>query len=117
MIQANELRIGNHIRGLAMGSVHTVSLHFFNELLDDDTMSDWYSPIPLTSEILEKCGFIKDHDTYKKLNSNLSYLFRISYTGVGWFSMNAIANIPALYLHQLQNLYFALTGEELNYKP
>lgn len=95
------------------------------------TPSDWYligeclmflddiSGIPLTPEILESCGFEKHAaSTYAHINQNLSYVFKISHIGDGkWYSINTTANIPTKYLHQLQNLYFALTNEELIYSP
>lgn len=72
-------------------------------------------PIPLTPEILLKCGarqlphgyFIgKLKFTYE--HNELSEFVRFHYSG-------KIAYIQ--YLHQLQNLYFALTNTELIYKP
>lgn len=34
----------------------------------------------------------------------------------GWFNFSIDGNIEVKYLHQLQNLYFALTGKELDIK-
>ena len=74
-------------------------------------------PIQLTPEILEKCGFV-----------NLNYgwtkgdfcLFDFNY-GKGNLNLRlnaAECPLPIVkHLHQLQNLYFALTGEELIFKP
>jgi len=71
-----------------------------------------FEPIPLTEEWLLKFGFEKiDHihkDNYFKKNwlccESLSFDWRGGYIGrIG-------------YVHQLQNLYFALTGEELTIK-
>jgi len=129
MIKATDLRIGNLVldRGgktlkiswfepdkvcmevFVMGQfVHPLTEYF-----------DWLEPIPLTPEILVACGFDKQSNgTYAHVNSDLSCVFKISHVGDGkWYSINATTNIPILYLHQLQNLYYCLTGEEINYKP
>ena len=66
-------------------------------------------PIPLTPEILEKCGF---ENSYKFGMVWHNYLKRYAVVVNG----ESIENVPQN-LHQLQNLYFALTGTELNYTP
>lgn len=75
-------------------------------------------PIPLSPEILEKCGFEYDEITYSKDNcsvilakgkGNLYSIF------INWLTYGVVTEIE--YLHQLQNLIFSLTGEELNFKP
>lgn len=76
-------------------------------------------PIPLTEEWLLKFGF--EH----KFDNIYTYPFRISDNLVvemkfeGWpenislFTNGFFSSNSARYVHQLQNLYFALTGEEL----
>ena len=114
MIKASELRIGNYIIDPKDGSEKKVNIFQLGKSMIDD-VNIGYIPIPLTPEILEKCGFeSKGHSTYWHINPDLSYVFKISHVGNGkWFSINATANKPIQYLHELQNLYFALTGEEL----
>ena len=102
-MKANELRTGNLIelqgkfRRLimidAMANVVDVSrvgLLCINEV----------KPIPLTEEWLLKFGFIWDGDI-KILKGYLN----------DYVDGNGEARLK--YVHQLQNLYFALTGEEL----
>lgn len=61
--------------------------------------------IPLTSEILEKCGFKPFAKDWVKSGI-------IIHTRKRGFVINK--RIPIIKsIHQLQNLYFALTGEEL----
>ena len=72
-------------------------------------------PIPLTTEVLEMCGF-EDKEYTMELNGlTFSWGSRVVATGLrsSW-SCDQYPHIK--YLHQLQNLYFALTGEELTYK-
>lgn len=82
-------------------------------------------PIPLTPEVLVKCGFVKlklDNGFYyeKYLNNKETLLFSdniLSYgiLGASQYEWSACDHIQSL--HQLMNLYHALTGEELNYIP
>jgi len=80
---------------------------------------DWnnINPIPLTPEILEKCGF--EWSIYHQAWHKQGFVFDLSERSVGGFFMhksrlNSEIICPEIqYLHQLQNLYFALTNSEL----
>jgi len=82
-----------------------------------------YRPIPITPEILEKCGF--KNDVENDAADMIFGEFRIFAGHHEWWfwghespiDIGMKINVRLDYLHQLQNLYFALTGEELNYKP
>ena len=77
-------------------------------------------PISLTADILEKCGF-----EYDKIDRVEFYYFQISpdekfmsnetgvYYGIQGVSQHHWVKQPCKYIHQLQNLYYALTGNEL----
>ena len=76
----------------------------------DNRTSSWPT---LTEEILLKCGYIKEqYAYYDKFNQ-----IYLSITGEWHFAPfctnDADSLIKIKYLHQLQNLYFALTGQEL----
>lgn len=78
-----------------------------NSILED------FEPIPLSPEILEKAGFEIPVNTS-------SYAYRMGKWAVFLWPTGAISvefkNIEICelqHLHQLQNLYFSLTGEEL----
>lgn len=136
MIKANELRIGNYILiNSKISKIFNVSDEGVNMVIDTlghfpinefEKLSDC-TAIPLTPEILEKCGFKRDtvyfyrysigsfniHKTlkdFKKADTKENRCFRLA-LDLGEFLKTEIQ-----YLHQLQNLYFALTGEELNVK-
>lgn len=109
MIPSNELRIGNWV--LFEGLYCTVS-----GIFDTDTNEDKH-PISLTPEILEQCGFVKREDGYvfQPELQNIEYRL-VDFHGwifsIGFFNWNnEITTIK--YLHQLQNLFFALSDEEL----
>ena len=75
------------------------------------------TPIPLTPEVLRDCGFqINDDSCFPDCTLGD---FRVNFAihdGVVEYGRERIYEfIPPL--HQLQNLYFALTQTELTYKP
>ena len=125
MIQANELRTTNLVYTCKGGIETRVGQIFAG-------MQNEFEPIPLTEEWLLKFGFDFEewHDTdgfhYKgyKLISPTKYnpCFQI-YTGEDeateeerrfYFDDYPLKHITTV--HSLQNLYFALTGEELTIK-
>lgn len=71
-------------------------------------------PIPLTEEILLKAGFEKEENPYLD-NFNNDILSLSIYKGKVYYSLKSktFIEIESNYLHQLQNLFFALTGEEI----
>lgn len=134
MIKANELRIGNVFRGV--GGVQTVlSLEENTDRgrcnYSSDEHRSMYShlilchqncnqykpfeidPIPLTEEILLKCGFEKAK-VNTIINAYISFSFYLTIYDDKLFYEWKGGNIEVKHLHQLQNLYFALTGQELN---
>lgn len=76
-------------------------------------------PIPLTPEVLEKCGaYLKRCDhfcNYYKLG--ILVIKRLIIESVFYCDIKDFGEIEVKHLHQLQNLYYALTGKELEYKP
>lgn len=119
-MKANELRIGNWVfRTELSKTFHSKISAYTLSCAGHDGIIDFLSPIPLTPEILEKAGFVKDSgiDVYKNgrlrvwvgaRGKFLCYLIEEN-TTTGHYIPNSFVA-----LHQLQNLYFALTGEELN---
>ena len=110
MNTANELRIGNlvNFEGDIM-SVTSGDIHYFDENLDS------FSPIPLTPEILEKAGFKHLTDgVYELATETLSICYDEHGIDIAFKDDMIATDLDHIKsLHQLQNLYFALTGEEL----
>ncbi len=120
-MKANELRIGNYVQN--EGRVIMVT-HLANEDYWSGDDGD-VEPIPLTPEWLERFGFeCKESSSCKLWHIGINdvthdYLFDLT-----WLIKPELINVPdfpfykngrhTIYsVHQLQNLYFALTGEEL----
>jgi len=121
MIKPNELRIGNlvynihnkQIIRIRQLRIEIVEVFHTNKLTGFLPFED-IEPIPLTEEIILECGFERKihgrHEkslrSYKK-NGNT---FNVSHSGIMYYGLK---QKPVLYLHELQNLYFALTNQEL----
>lgn len=135
-ISARDLRVGNYIKYttgevgkvVAMdGLLGDIAIDQDNELLP---MSE-YSPIPLTPELIERCGFVEDgnfdnHSVDYYRNGCIHIQFP-NYEGWDIYyvwrdnvidekGMRKQYDIVLKSLHQLQNLYYALTGIELDVK-
>ena len=132
-MKANELRIGNWINCLKIvdgDKIREISCWDFGTYLS--TNPEYYSPIPLTEEWLLKFGFEKrDYNRYRLMfQGSFIQLHNVDesdgepYTSDGnctdWVCFYALEGDEIItplcypnYVHQLQNLYFALTGEEL----
>ena len=76
-----------------------------------------FEPIPLTGEWLLKFGFKKDlgNDLYLESTSTSFFVWQNNRVEL-LDNKNNICISYCEYVHQLQNLYFALTGEELTIK-
>ena len=107
MINANELRIGNWVKDSLGYLVIGVNAKV--------EFASAYEPIPLTPEILEKCGaIVYEFDNGEQNQYRIKErLFVIRDGDIVDYGSSVIIK----HLHQLQNLYFALCGEELNYTP
>jgi hypothetical protein len=122
MIKANELRIGNYMTPIvpltgSWAEKQRVNDNIFSvipETFQGIERLEYFQGIPLTEEWLVKFGFEKsDGDYYWKVTDELDFAFGVSFTGSSWRIRNVISKIGCVYVHQLQNLYFALTGAEL----
>lgn len=130
-MKANELRIGNLVNYHIVDSLDErkewdeVSIIDADDIkiLDENPDDESYSPIPLTGEILLKCCFKKTEEGYESIINGFriclsygKYLMWCHYDDKLYLSIDDCYGIgsPIEYLHQLQNLVFVLTGEELN---
>mgnify|MGYP001614383636 CR=1 FL=1 len=113
-MKSTELRIGNIVyrNDIRKNEIYTI---FSGGELDS---SGIFTPVRLTDEWIKKLGYEKDgaemFAVYGKENSQ-----NIVKCDDGYYFIDneqgGINDIPMKYVHQLQNLYFALKGEELKY--
>lgn len=120
MIQPNELRIGNWVTIVSaehwLGQVtHISSDGFVSNTKCQNISIKHCHPVPLTPEILDKCGFKRSANGVRVLFVG-KYGFTM-YSGGCYLQQDDYAGMMDIdqveHLHQLQNLYFALTGDEL----
>lgn len=133
-MKAKDLRLGN----LVWNNVQNISVEVDMKILSDcllfekgHNQFEWH-PIPITEDWLIKFGFeffdyqLEDDDEgvtiqcfKKKVNDEISYIINLIDDGFNEFVIKTSftdvgINLDLRYVHQLQNLYFALIGKELN---
>jgi hypothetical protein len=119
-MEAKELRIGNYVQYPNLKRPIKVSIIDTTETVTKTKAQ----PIPLTEEWLLNFGFEWEDvesktngETDKMLFKNILLMKR--HQDTLWVACPygyLISPHRTLYVHQLQNLYFALTGEELTIK-
>lgn len=119
-MEVRELRIGNYVY-LTKDNFETIKeyqLDAFDIYKLDENECEDIKPIPLTEEWLLKLGGIDKGFIFFKAKRKVikfEWSSRVVSTGKRYgFKSSKYNNIK--YVHQLQNLYFALTGEELTLK-
>ena len=128
MINLNELRIGNIVLyrqdndELPVLKIDGDSKTFCLDLLlglNMEVNEQDIDPIPLTPEWLERCGFEKVPNGISLLVFEGYVTISSLFTGLP-LTLSIDGNSMPLdnirYIHQLQNIYFALTGQELTLK-
>lgn len=126
MIKPEELRIGSCIliQDRKKEGIPCITTRV-TQILHNEVKTEYHkytdsclciNPIPITEDVLLKCGFVKsDSETAVYFNYGPSLLisfpkddnnFLVSYNGAFYHHVKNV--------HQLQNIYFALTDKELN---
>ena len=133
-MKASDLRIGNWIEVFyGNGDKRYQQVDFISENLIEckpnlniygNTIK--YKPIPLTEEWLLKFGWVKENNYLWCEDVPYSVKMKFKKDGSIWLGnvlevhfgsgFSKKRNNGVKYIHQLQNLYFALTGEELKLK-
>lgn len=132
MLKSTDLRIGNVVNFHSDDTIFEVleidrlGLRVKNEEQETWIEYDCFSGIPLTAEWLERFGFVP------ALEGAITQLLPIAYQDENFTCTLQASNLDdgisicraglysikpkTIYVHQLQNLYHALTGEELTIK-
>ena len=129
-MKSSELRIGNYLNGkqgpVAVSEIRENNCVKIYDNASSFTVGTCLPFIPLTEEWLLKFGFVKREgerwcDTHEEFEECVYYnlnLLELHYNSEsGYYTDNSFEHeLKLKYVHQLQNLYFALTGEELTLK-
>ncbi len=131
MILQKDLRIDNRVFLPSTGTKHQIVIAIEKDTPKDNrsialsgngiyNRTDQLMPIPLSLDVLERFGFRSDYSTFEHIDgSNNGKLF------IGWINGDFIVelsngfkniHIKLEWVNQLQNLYYFLFNEELNYK-
>ena len=131
-INVSELRLGNVINGVYQleesNDMHYTLCSFsgyntfdnYVHVESEDGIEEFihFEPIPISEEILLKCGFVNEFSN--SWSDHILQIFEnkgnVAGADIGDFYVSTgqryVTNFK--YLHQLQNLYFALCNQELN---
>lgn len=112
-----ELRLGNLVNHC--GEIITVDgiddIDIFNSKMGDVPVHS-VEPIPLTDEWLEKFGFQNVKNLYFYYSNFRCKIERLAFSWDVRFivaSNHSVSIKKIFFVHQLQNIYFALTNEDL----
>ena len=114
-MKANELRIGNWVNYFDDGNCSRISVldHYYCHLNDASSIDYlMIKPIQLTEEWLLKFGF-PEHKSTMDLLWNYSVCLERRHNELFVVNLDNIHVYQIEYVHELQNLVFALTGKEL----
>jgi hypothetical protein len=121
-MKPNELRIGNLVNYIDGGLFKVIGIHEFGLDVEDDIETTYmefenFEPIPLTEEWLLKFGFEIKKGEWSAATHKINTEFIINNAHKMWMftPIWCLDYASIQYVHQLQNLYFALTNEELTY--
>jgi hypothetical protein len=125
-MKVQELRIGNLVEfdGLTYKaeSLHLEGCVGLNDIMYEEVYIDDIKPIELNEEWLIEFGFkYKDAGKYGKSGYCLeiknqyqdTFIFANNKLQVSIYTFSIFIDVNIEYLHQLQNLHFALTGKEI----
>lgn len=121
-MKAAHLRIGNLIYSIDEDFNRELIIVDANDIcnVDCEDDNDGYEPIPLTAEWLGRFGFDRDYDSDSGWRKNILREWVYLYCDTqGYFEISVSKHscpVKIKQVHQLQNLFFALTGEELHIK-
>lgn len=109
-MKANEIRIGNlfTVNGFTMYVEAIFKDTVYFDFEGEGNIKDLI-PIPLTEEILNKAGFESHYHGFIR-NERIFIEETLNGWNIGFFG---ITMREVRYIHDLQNLIFALTGEEI----
>ena len=129
-MNANEIKCGNHVINTFLSNIDGIIVAdsdvivFIERFPEQDT----YLPVPISVIWLLNNGFEKIGNKYRVISNNYwrgdYYVYKTN--GQNWtfalgrdsvirgYEMVALLKGNMKYAHQIQNLYFALTDNELN---
>ncbi len=118
MIQIKELRIGNYISAMGKSITQVEGFDIYDNMILSSSFAertyDYFEPIPLSKEWLLKFGAEEERGVWR-IPKMKGYFDLLNLKGDIFFEYNVhqVQMCKLKNVHQLQNLYFTLTGEDL----
>lgn len=129
-MKKNEIRLGNIIKSVSFEGRETLPwIVYPSDMIEMYNKDNWnrYRGIELTREWFIKCGFVLDGEYFKKGELDMNYCFKYYPHLGGYYFYVEYTDSPNekdisehypisctyKYVHELQNLYYVLTKEEL----
>jgi hypothetical protein len=121
MIDPRDINVGNWVIKLTGTDTHNRSFFEYKTIAANEYFSTFANvcfPIEITPAILGNCGFKHQFgDWYKNMSAEgiddgVSFL-RYKHKEGAWYIREMRLPVQPLYLHQLQNIVYALLHEEL----
>ena len=123
MIKENDLRLNNLVKWNGLVQKIT-AIAFGNCLLDKHPTADYpvelidIDSVPLNEKILLNCGFKKRKSVFGYWIYEIMFRHNVLSvdevdSGLCYFYIGNTHIAQTRYVHELQNLYFSITGEEL----
>lgn len=122
MIDIKQLRVGSQV--YYNGEVKTIKPRHFYNLYASDYHN--FQPIPITEEVLVKCGFERDGVLgdyllrYSIGESDITRMISVDISGIVWAcaiidgsSVSSFRLCKVGSFHQLQNIIYDLSGKEV----
>jgi hypothetical protein len=114
MISITDLRIGNYTKILhRSGKGKKILVITVKDLLQIKSGTLEVFPIDLVDAWLPRFGFSHEENVFHHFNLSPGY---VVHEPTGWYFMKKSFRMnehPILYVHQFQNLFYGLTGEDL----
>lgn len=107
MLTSSELRVGNIVT--KNGGEYVVDFTIIK-------MAHNYEPIPLTPEVLNNFGFKKESSSEKgwyELRTDTVCFVEGDKNGTCEVYLDTLDSVRVSFLHELQNLYYIITKQEL----
>lgn len=122
-MKATELRIGNFLKNkhiiepVQVSNIdfqETIKIGFWRNVINETMNLSAFEPILITEEWLEKLGLEKSvHGEYWNLQMIGWFTKYTSEEGVYSYNVGQFKVCDFKYVHDLQNLYYSITGNEL----
>ena len=115
-MDAKAFRLGNYY--LENGVIETITPSVIKQIFESEDRI-WFEPIKVSKDLILKLGFKRFNSNIYWFSKHLKNGIKLNVSEIGYIEIEDIDRTTiemsqiCEYVHQLQNLYFALCGEEL----